>query len=52
MEEGRIKFNDINLIVDWLNLDMVVGFVVNKVVNESVENGNYYGYYYGSEFCD
>ena len=48
-EEGRTKLNDINSIVDRLNPDMAVGFVVNKAVNESAENGNYYGYYYGSE---
>lgn len=47
-EEGRTKLNDINSIVDRLNPDMAVGFVVNKAVNESAENGNY-GYYYGSE---
>ncbi|MFC3204438.1 XrtA-associated tyrosine autokinase [Alteromonas oceani] len=48
-EEGRTKLNDINNIVDRLNPDMAVGFVVNKAVNESADNGNYYGYYYGSE---
>lgn len=48
-EEGRTKLNDINSIVDRLNPDMAVGFVVNKAVNESANNGNYYGYYYGSE---
>jgi len=48
-EEGRTKLNDINNIVDRLNPDMAVGFVVNKAVNESAENGNYYGYYYGSD---
>ena len=47
-EEGRTKLNDINNIVERLNPDMAVGFVVNKAVNESAENGNYYGYYYGS----
>ncbi|MDG6096187.1 polysaccharide biosynthesis tyrosine autokinase [Alteromonas sp. ZYF713] len=47
-EEGRTKLNDINNIVDRLNPDMAVGFVVNKAVNESADNGNYYGYYYGS----
>ncbi len=47
-EEGRTKLNDINSIVDRLNPDMAVGFVVNKAVNESADNGNYYGYYYGS----
>ncbi len=47
-EEGRTKLNDINSIVDRLNPDMAVGFVVNKAVNESAEKGNY-GYYYGSE---
>lgn len=48
-EEGKTKLNDINSIVDRLNPDMAVGFVVNKAVNESADNGNYYGYYYGSE---
>ena len=47
-EEGRTKLNDINSIVDRLNPDMAVRFVVNKAVNESADNGNYYGYYYGS----
>lgn len=47
-EEGRTKLNDINSIVDRLNPDMAVGFVVNKAVNESADNGSYYGYYYGS----
>lgn len=47
-EEGRTQLNDINSIVDRLNPDMAVGFVVNKAVNESADNGSYYGYYYGS----
>jgi exopolysaccharide/PEP-CTERM locus tyrosine autokinase len=46
-EEGRSKLNDINTVVERLNPDMAVGFVVNKAVNESNNSGGYYGYNYG-----
>lgn len=46
VEEGKVKIGDIKMFVEWLNLEMVIGFVVNKFVYNDIDGSGYYGYYY------
>lgn len=46
VEEGKVKIVDIKFVVEWLNLEMVIGFVVNKFVYNDIDYSGYYGYYY------